>query len=169
MITLLGAGLGSLLLACSVSQAGASDANLAEANSRASQGAAVFERSCAGCHGPKGEGLAGAPTVIGVNALPRYPRDQTGVQIYQDPAQRQRQNQQRVPGAASRIEFVSAKDLHDYIADHMPKVRRPDGSTDVNEDEIWSVVSFMLIAHGSQVPAGEVSPANAADVLIRPQ
>jgi mono/diheme cytochrome c family protein len=169
IITLLGAGLGSLLSACSVNQAGASDADLAEANSRASQGAAVFERSCAGCHGPKGEGLAGAPAVIGINALPRYPRDQTGVQIYQDAAQRQRQNQQRVPGAASRIEFVSAKDLHDYIAVHVPNVRRPDGSTDVNDGEIWALVSFMLIAHGSEVPAGEISPANAADVLIRAQ
>lgn len=169
IITLLGAGLGALLLACSVNQAGASDADLAEAKSRANQGAAVFERSCAGCHGPKGEGLAGAPTIIGINALPRYPRDQAGVQIYQDAAQRQRQNQQRVPGAASRIEFVTAKDLHDYIASHMPKVRRPDGSTDVNDGEVWALVSFMLIAHGSEVPPGEITPANAADVQIRPQ
>lgn len=168
-LAVLVASLGSLSTACSPTPAGAGDADLAQAKSRATQGSARFEQACAGCHGPRGEGLAGAPTIIGANALPRYPRDQSGVQLYQDPNQVQRQNQQRVPGMASRIEFVTARDLHDYIAGHMPKVRRPDGSTDLSDGDVWAVVNFMLIAHGSEVPPGEITPDNAPDVLIRAQ
>lgn len=168
-MALLAASLGWFSSACSPTRAGASDAALEQAKSRAAQGSARFEQACAGCHGPRGEGLAGAPTIIGPNALPRYPRDQSGVQLFQDPNQVQRQNQQRVPGMASRIEFVTARDLHDYIAGHMPKVRRPDGSTDLSDNDVWAVVNFMLIAHGSEVPAGEISPENASDVPIRAQ
>jgi len=156
-----------LALGCAVNPPGASDANLAQAKSRASQGAALFENACANCHGPRGEGLAGAPPVLGVTGLPRYPRDQNGVQLYQDPNQVQRQNQDRVPGAASRTEFVTANDLYGYLRQHVSTVKRPAGAAQLNEEECWSVVNFMLIAHGSDVPEQEISAANARDVLIR--
>ena len=32
--------------------------------------------------------------------------------------------------------------------------------------ELWSLVSFVLIAHGSQVPAGGVTPENAGRISI---
>jgi cytochrome c5 len=168
-IALLVASLGSLSAACSPTPAGASDANLAQAKSRAAQGSALFEKSCAVCHGPRGEGLAGAPLIIGANALPRYPRDQSGVQLYQDPNQVQRQNQQRVPGMASRIEFVTAQNLLDYLELHVTQVKKPAGAPDLNEGDLWSIVNFVLIAHGSEIPTGEITPDNADSVQIRAQ
>jgi hypothetical protein len=160
---------GVLLFACSGGSPRASDADLAQAKSRASQGASLFEQACASCHGPRGEGLAGAPPIIGATALPRYPRDQSGVQLYQDPQQIQRQAQLRVPGTPSRAEFVSALDLHTYLKLHMTTVKKPAGAIDLSDSDLLAVVNFVLIAHGSDVPAGEISLENASTVLIRPQ
>ena len=144
---------------------GATDANLVKAKSQASQGASLFEQSCARCHGPKGEGLAGAaPPIIGPQALPRFPRDGGSNTVYQDPATMQRLAQQRVPGQPSRPDFVSAQDLHRYLAVHLQELgigSRP-SSTDY-----WDIVSFMLIAHGSDVPASGISDSNGASVLIQ--
>jgi hypothetical protein len=41
------------------------------------------------------------------------------------------------------------------------------GAPPLSEEEYWAIVSFMLIAHGSNVPPEEISVANAHDVLIR--
>lgn len=156
----------SWLGACAATPLGASDAQLAMAKSRAAQGGAVFDRACASCHGPRGEGLASAPPILGATALPRYPRDQAGVQLYQDPQQIQRQAQLRVPGAPSRIELVTALDVHDYLKVHMSMVRKPANVGELTDEELWSVVNFLLIAQGSDVPEAGISPANAASVLI---
>lgn len=156
------------MLACAVTPQGATDAHLALAKNRAVQGGKVFDAACATCHGPRGEGLAGAPPIIGITGLPRYPRDQAGVQLFQDPNQIQRQNQQRVPGAPSRVEFVTARDVYDYLRQHMSLVKRPSLMThDLSESDTWAVVNFVLIAHGSDVPEAGISAANADHVLIR--
>jgi hypothetical protein len=163
-----GAAACALALACGASTPpGANDANLAQARSRANAGAALYDRACAKCHGPRGEGLAAAPPIVGVTGLPRYPRDQSGVQLYQDPQQIQRQAQLRVPGAASRPEFVTANDVFQYLQRHRSEVIKPDTSIDVSDDELWAVLTFVLIAHGSAVPDAGLSPENAASVLIR--
>jgi cytochrome c5 len=157
-----------LALACGASTPpGASDANLAQAKSRANQGAALYDRACAKCHGPRGEGLAAAPAIVGATALPRYPRDQSGVQLYQDPQQIQRQAQLRVPGAASRPEFVTANDVFQYLQRHRTEVIKPDTGMDVSDEELWAVLSFVLIAYGSAVPDAGLSPENAASVPLR--
>jgi hypothetical protein len=152
--------------ACAATPPGASDAHLAQAKSRAARGGAVFDRACASCHGPRGEGLAGAPPILGATSLPRYPRDQAGVQLYQDPQQIQRQAQLRLPGAPSRIELVTALDIYDYLKVHMSMVRKPTSVGELTDEELWGVVNFLLIARGSDVPASGISPANAASVLI---
>jgi hypothetical protein len=163
-----GAAACALALACGASTPpGASDANFAQAKSRANEGAALYDRVCAKCHGPRGEGLAGAPPIVGVTGLPRYPRDQSGVQLYQDPQQIQRQAQLRVPGAASRPEFVTADDVFQYLQRHRSDVIKPDTGLDVSDQELWAILSFVLVAHGSQVPDTGVSPANASSVLLR--
>lgn len=157
-----------LALACGASTPpGATDANLTQAKSRTNEGAALYERACAKCHGPRGEGLAGAPPIVGVTGLPRYPRDQSGVQLYQDPQQIQRQAQLRVPGAASRPEFVNANDVFLYLQRHRGEVIKPDTGIDVSDRELWSALTFLLIAHGTPVPAEGISPSNAGSVLIR--
>jgi mono/diheme cytochrome c family protein len=153
------------LFSCAVTPPGASDAHLAQAKSRAARGAALFDASCAGCHGPRGEGLAGAPPILGATDLPRYPRDQGGLQLYQDPNQVQRQNQDRVPGVASRVEFVSAQDVQGYLKEHLGLVKA--GASNLSEEDSWALINFLLIAHGSNVPNEEISAANARDVAIR--
>jgi hypothetical protein len=153
------------LFSCAVTPPGASDAHLAQAKSRAARGAALFDTSCAGCHGPRGEGLAGAPPILGATDLPRYPRDQGGLQLYQDPNQVQRQNQDRVPGVASRVEFVSAQDVQGYLKEHLGLVKA--GASNLSEEDSWELINFLLIAHGSNVPNEEISAANAHDVAIR--
>jgi hypothetical protein len=146
---------------------GARSADLESAKTRAGVGASLYDRACATCHGPRGEGLAGAPPIIGITGLPRYPRDASGVQLYQDPQQIQRQAQLRVPGSSSRPEFVTAKDVHDYLRRHMTEVERPAGAGDLPDGDLWAILGFVLIAHGSAVPPEGLSPENAATVLIR--
>jgi hypothetical protein len=140
---------------------------LAQAKSRASEGAALYDRVCAKCHGPRGEGLASAPPIVGVTGLPRYPRDQSGVQLYQDPQQIQRQAQLRVPGVASRPEFVTAKDVFRHLERHRSEVIKPDTGIDVSDAELWAILTFVLIAHGSQVPEAGITAENAESVAIR--
>jgi hypothetical protein len=104
--------------------------------------------------------------VIGATALPRYPREQAGVQLYQNPQEMQHQAQLRVPGAASRQTFVTAADLHEYLTQHMTVVKSP-GAEPLREEDYWAVITFVLIANGSSVPEGDISVANAGSVLIR--
>jgi hypothetical protein len=157
----------ALATGCAATPPGASDASLAQAQSRAATGADLYQRACADCHGPRGEGLAGAPPIIGATALPRYPRDQSGIQLYQDPEQIQRQAQLRVPGAASRQELVSARDLQQYLKLHVSELNQPALITSLTDADLWAIVEFVLIAQGSDVPAAGISPDNAASVLIR--
>jgi mono/diheme cytochrome c family protein len=159
---------GARSLACASTPPGASDASLAQAQTRASAGDALYQHVCASCHGPRGEGLAGAPAVIGITGLPRYPRDTVGAQMYQqDPEQIQRQAQLRVPGAASREQFVTAADLHSYLTQHLTTVKLPADMPSVKDDDVWAIVTFVLIAHGSNVPETGVSPENASALPIR--
>jgi hypothetical protein len=162
-----GAAVAALALGCAKTPPGASDPDLAQAKSRAGDGAASYERICAKCHGPRGEGLAAAPPIVGVTGLPRYPRDQSGVQLYQDPQQIQRQAQLRVPGVASRPEFVTANDVFQHLLRHRTEVIQPDTGIDVSDAELWSILTFVLIAHGSPVPNTGVSPENASTVPLR--
>lgn len=165
-VALLGS-LAALALGCGATPPGAESANLANAKSRAGTGSALYDRACATCHGPRGEGLAGAPPIVGVTGLPRYPRDQSGVQLYQDPAQIQRQAQMRVPGTSSRAEFVTARDVHEYLRRHLTEVEKPPSAGDISDDDLWAILTFVLIAHGSDVPPEGLSPDSAAAVRIR--
>lgn len=148
--------------ACNVTPAGASDASLAKAKSQAANGANVFAGRCATCHGERGEGKAYAPTTMGGGALPVYPRDNSSAPTTTDPVQLQMQAQSRPPGAPSRSPFRTAQDLYDYLSTH-----KPDASQgQLNPPDLWALVTFVLIAHGSQVPAGGVTPENASHIAI---
>jgi cytochrome c len=155
-----------LALGCATTPPGASDASLAQAKSRAGAGAALYDSACSACHGPRGEGLAGAPPIIGATALPRYPRSDTGIQLYQDPELIQRQAQQRVPGAASRQELVTARDLHEYLKLHVSELDKP-ATSSLKDPDLWSIIEFVLIGNGSNVPERGIAQDNAASVLIR--
>jgi hypothetical protein len=143
--------------ACSATQAGASDASLANAKTAAAPGASTFSAECAGCHGDRGEGKAYAPSVLGSTDLPVYPRADTSSPITTDPVQLQLQSQQRPPGTPSRTPFRNARDLYNYLAQH----KKSDSLRALSPDALWPLVTFMLLAHGSQVPAGGVTAENA--------
>jgi cytochrome c len=157
-----GALLGALASACNSTPAGASDAALAKAKDQASTGASLFAGRCASCHGERGEGKAYAPAIIGGGALPVYPRDNSSSPTTTDPVQLQMQAQSRPPGAPSRGPFHTAQDLFDYLSKH-----KPDQSLQtLTPPDVWALVTFVLIAHGREVPAGGVTPENAAHISL---
>jgi hypothetical protein len=49
----------------------------------------------------------------------------------------------------------------------MPLPKSKAGS--LKPEEYWAIINFMLIAHGSAVPAGGITPENAASVQIAPK
>ena len=155
--------------ACSPTPAGAADANLAKARSQASQGADLFARECARCHGQRGEGGADVPSILGAWALPVYPDDQSksADPAFTDPQQLEEEARVRPAGAPSRDPFRTARDLHAFISKRMPLPARRAGS--LRSDEYWAIVNFMLIAHGSDVPQDGISEANADSVSIEPR
>lgn len=162
LLVLGGALLAVLASACNATPAGASDATLAKAKDQASTGASLFAGRCATCHGERGEGKAYAPATMGGGALPVYPRDNSSAPTTTDPVQLQMQAQSRPPGAPSRGTFHTAQDLFDYLSKH-----KPDQSLQtLSPPDVWALVTFVLIAHGSQVPAGGVTPENASHISI---
>lgn len=158
---------GALLLAaaafaCSVTPAGATDASLAKARDRAAQGASSYAQLCAHCHGERGEGKAYAPSIMGSGALPVYPRDAASSPTTTDPQQLQMQSQTRPPGVASRGPFRNAQDLFDYLKSHTPEERL----RSLTPPELWALVTFVVTAHGGQVPDGGINAENASRVAL---
>ena len=151
-----------VLAACNATQQGASDAGLAKAREQAAQGSSTYATRCASCHGERGEGKAYTPAIIGAGALPVYPRDASTSPTTTDPVQLQMQSQTRPPGAPSRGAFHNAQDLFDYLSKHTPD----QSLRSLTPPELWTIVTFMLIAHGSQVPAGGVTAENASRIPI---
>jgi mono/diheme cytochrome c family protein len=148
---------------CSAASLGATEPQLAKAKDRASAGADVFANECVRCHGKRGQGLAGAPEILGPGALPEYPRNMsTGMQAIVDPDQLQIQQQTRPPGAPTRDVFRTADDLHAYVHDHLPKSR----AAAMKGGDYWAVVTFMLAAQGADVPPDGVGPNNATSIPI---
>jgi mono/diheme cytochrome c family protein len=165
----LGAIAALVLAACGATQLGATDANLATARSGATAGASLFDSRCAGCHGARGEGTGRAPAVIGVGALPVYPSDQNRASnsAFNDPQALEEESRARPAGAPSREPFRSAADLGRFIAEKMPLPKDQAGT--LSDDEVWSVVTFLLLAHGVEVPPDGVTASNAAEIPIKPR
>ncbi len=163
------AGLGIALAACSATPLGASEPNLASAQKKSPPGAEAYEKECAACHGKRGEGLSNAPSIIGANSLPEYPRDKS---LSTNPAMSNNASQQagdttRPPGAPSRDAFRTAQDLYTYVSTRMPLPKSRAGT--LKPEEYWAITNFMLIAHGSAVPEGGVTPENAGTIAIAPK
>jgi cytochrome c5 len=152
------------LAACAAVPLGASDASVAAARQKNPQGADVWGRECANCHGQRGEGLSAAPNTMGAGALPTYARAASTTGDASLQAVSQSQNQQP-PGYQSRGPLRTAEDLYAYVSHAMPKPQARAGS--LKPDEYWAVVNFMLVAHGAVVPAEGVTEANAKSVSIK--
>lgn len=154
----------SWLGACSSTPLGASDVNLAKAKDQAAAGAQIYAAQCAKCHGDHGQGK-NAPQLMGAGALPEYPRDGGANQRFTDPQEIEQQVQTRAPGTPSREPFTHAGDVFDYVSRHMPPGKL---KGTLRPEEYWSVVHFILTAHGVAVPAGGLTPQNASSVSVSP-
>ncbi len=152
--------------ACAGRQRGATPENLAMAGSAVPDGADLFKRHCAGCHGQRGEGLGRAPRILGRGALPEYPAEQNlnADPAAGDPELLRLRAQTRPAGAPSRDPFRSAEDLFQFVSKYMPRAPEQPGS--LRPEEYWAIINFMLVAHGIAVPPGGVSPQNASAVKL---
>jgi hypothetical protein len=151
-------------LGCATTQTGATVDDLAAARNKATPGATTFTNECASCHGQRGEGLAGAPAILGPGALPDFPRSLSSGSdptIF-DPQQIQIQAQTRPAGAASRDRFRNALDLYNFTLTHLPKNR----AQQLKDADYWGVVTFLLAAQGAALPPEGIGPANAASIPI---
>jgi mono/diheme cytochrome c family protein len=156
----------ALVTACASTPRGATEANFARAKSGSPNGATLFARECASCHGARGELASSTPQILGEGALPEYPRPRN---INADPAAGDPESlkleaQSRPPGAPWRDPFRTARDLHNYVSKHMPLPKERAGS--LSPDEYWAIINFMLLAHGVQVPPEGVTAGNAASVKL---
>jgi mono/diheme cytochrome c family protein len=155
---------GLVWLGCGVTQMGATAADLARARDQAAAGATTFAGECAKCHGQRGEGLGGAPALLGRGALPEYPRNigSSGDPSFIDAQQLQIEMQARPAGAAWRDPFRNAQDLYSFTSTHMPKMH----AGELKQGDYWAVVNFLLAAQGASLPTGGIGPANASSLPI---
>lgn len=154
------------IVACAATQRGASDVSVADAASKAGEGAKLFGQQCASCHGKRGEGVT-APAIMGPGGLPVYPKD-SGLAMnpaFTDPSELKLREAARPAGAPKRDPFNTAQDLFNYISHRMPM--KAAGS--LKPEEYWAVLNFMLAAHGIAVPQGGISANNANSVAITSQ
>src|SRR5262245_33336504 len=92
---------------CASTPRGATADELSRARGQAGQGATTFANECARCHGQRGEGGGSASAILGVGALPEYPRSTGSASdpTVTDPQLVQIQAQTRPAGAAWRDPF----------------------------------------------------------------
>ncbi len=156
----------SVIMACAVTPRGASDASVANASAKASEGGKLFGQQCASCHGQRGEGVT-APAIMGPGALPEYARESSMAKnaALSDPSELQLRESMRPAGAPKREAFKTAQDVYNYISQRMPM--KAAGS--LKPDQYWAVLNFMLVAHGVAVPADGINASNASTVAITAQ
>jgi hypothetical protein len=153
-------------LGCTTSYVGATDAELARGHDVASEGAALFAKECASCHGRRGQGVSDAPAVLGPGALPEYPRDNpaSGVPGIQDPQQAEVEQRTRRTGSKLRPPFRTAADLYAFVGGHGrgPRLRSPEARAAHD----WTLVTFLMAVQGAQLPAEGLSADNASAVPL---
>jgi len=163
-----GARLGFLVsmtlgVACASTPLGAPPKALSAARARTPDGAKVYDRECAGCHGKHGEGLSSSPTVMGPSALPTFARSDSTTHSLQMQPDADRDRLQP-PGEPTRPALRTAEDLFAYVSKWMPLPQERIGS--LKPEDYWAVVNYLLIANGSAVPASGVNAGNASTVPI---
>lgn len=108
---------------------------------QAAEGARLYGRHCAKCHGNAGQGSDKAPPVVGKSALPLDP-----------PAGAKIRKQQ----------FHTAEDVAQFVASKMP-ANKP-GSLTV--DEYYAILAFDLKANGVDVSHKKIDPTTAAAIKL---
>jgi len=81
---------------------------------------------------------------------------------FTDPTELKLREETRPAGAPKREPFNTAEDVYNYISKRMPQ--KAAGS--LKPEEYWSILNFMLMAHGVAVPNGGINASNANAVTI---
>ncbi|HLK10949.1 MAG TPA: cytochrome c [Candidatus Binatia bacterium] len=112
-------------------------------------GARTYQRQCARCHGPDGQGKDAAfkglraPELIGAGALPVEPR------AYQ---------------RLRRQKFRTAKDVYDFVSATMPA----DQPAILSGDEYLGVVAYLLARNGTAPDGTPLTVASSAATALHP-
>ena len=126
------AGVAALALTTVASASGGED--------QAAEGAKLYAKHCAKCHGDAGQGKK-APPVVGKNALPLDP-----------------------PATAKlrKTQFHTAQDVAAFVAEKMP-ANKPASLT---TDQYYDILAFDLKANGVDVSGKKIDPTTAAEIKL---
>ena len=128
-------GVGVLMLV------GGAPASRASDTDQAAEGAKLYKKHCAKCHGDAGQGTKKAPPVVGKEALPLDP-----------PA-----------GAKVRkTQFHTAQDVAAFVAEKMP-ANKPASLT---TEQYYDILAFDLKANGVDVSGKKIDPTTAAAIKL---
>jgi cytochrome c len=108
---------------------------------QAAEGAKLYAKDCAKCHGKAGEGTKKAPPVVGKDALPLDP-----------------------PATAKirKTQFHTAQDVAQFVSTKMP-ANKPGSLT---ADEYYAILAFDLKANGVDVAGKKIDPTTAAEIKL---
>ena len=126
------AGVAALALTTVASASGGED--------QAAEGAKLYAKHCAKCHGDAGQGKK-APPVVGKSALPLDP-----------------------PATAKlrKTQFHTAQDVAAFVAAKMP-ANKPGSLT---ADQYYDILAFDLKANGVDVSGKKIDPTTAAEIKL---
>ena len=111
-------------------------------DAQVAQGAKLFAKNCAKCHGKAGEGTKKAPPVVGKDALPLDPRPEAKVR---------------------KTQFHTAQDVAEFVSTKMP-ANKP-GS--LKADEYYAILAFDLDANGvADAKTKKIDATTAAEIKL---
>ena len=115
-------------------------ASAAGGEEQAAEGAKLYAKHCAKCHGDAGQGKKGPP-LVGKDALPLDP-----------------------PATAKlrKTQFHTAQDVAAFVAANMP----PKKGGSLTTDQYYDILAFDLKANGVDVSGKKIDPTTAAQIKL---
>ncbi len=128
------------LLAGVVALAATAIASASGGEDQAAEGAKLYAKHCAKCHGDGGQGKKGPP-LVGKEALPLDP-----------------------PATAKlrKTQFHTAQDVAAFVAANMP----PKKGGSLTTDQYYAILAFDLKANGVDVGGKKIDPTTAAEIKL---
>lgn len=106
------------------------------------QGSLLYVAHCAKCHGPTGAGGPHTPEVVGEHALPV----------------------DALPGQKRTARFYTARDVYDFIRQHMPA----DNPGSLSDTQYADILAFDLKLNGFDLRDERVNAMNASNFILHP-
>jgi cytochrome c len=108
---------------------------------QAAEGAQLYGKYCAKCHGDAGQGTKKGPPVVGKEALPLDPPTKAKIR---------------------KTQFHTAQDVAAFVAAKMP-ANKPGSLT---ADQYYAILAFDLKANGVDVSNQKIDPKTAAEIKL---